>query len=133
MCGPGGVNRELLFGSLPGVRYIGIVDRRILGSLMRSASAIVVPSTYEGFGLPALEGMACGVPVVASAVGAFVEVCGTDALLVAPTAGGLAEGMLTAITPTPALQQMTTAAAERSRAFTWERAAARHLALYDSL
>jgi glycosyltransferase involved in cell wall biosynthesis len=66
----------------PGVRLLGPVDD--VPALLSRAAAVVVPSRWEGFGMVALEGMAAGVPVVASAVGGLVEVVGDAGLLVPP-------------------------------------------------
>jgi glycosyltransferase involved in cell wall biosynthesis len=67
-----------------GVREIGRVDEALLPGLYAGARAFVLPSRYEGFGLPCLEAMAAGVPVVAAAAGALPEVCGADARLADP-------------------------------------------------
>jgi len=67
------------------VHFAGVVPDAQLPSLYRSAEALVFPSLYEGFGLPVLEAMACGTPVVTSNVSALPEVAGNAALLVDPT------------------------------------------------
>ncbi|MDE2571193.1 MAG: glycosyltransferase family 4 protein [bacterium] len=72
-------------GSVPerdGVISMGYVDEALLVSLYRGATALAIPSLYEGFGLPALEAMACGTPVVAARRAALPEVCGGAALYV---------------------------------------------------
>ncbi len=66
-------------------RFVGVVDEPRLPSLYRGAEAVIFPSLYEGFGLPLVEAMACGTPVVTSNVTAMPEVAGDAALLVNPT------------------------------------------------
>lgn len=66
------------------VRFLGFVEARRLPILYSAAMAVVVPSLYEGFGLPVLEAMACGAPVIASSTGALREVAGDAAVLVDP-------------------------------------------------
>lgn len=67
------------------VQFVGMVPDTQLPSLYRSAEALVFPSLYEGFGLPVLEAMACGTPVVTATSSALPEVAGDAALLVEPT------------------------------------------------
>jgi len=67
------------------VDFTGIVPEAELPSLYRGAEAMIFPSLYEGFGLPVLEAMACGTPVVTANVTAMPEVAGDAALLVDPT------------------------------------------------
>ena len=83
-----------LFSGLPSVHQVGNLDAQLIPGLMASARALVVPSHYEGFGLPALEGMAVGVPVVAANTSSLPEVVGDAAILVEPDAAGLTEGVL---------------------------------------
>src|SRR4029077_13775664 len=68
----------------PMIRSLDYVDRSTLVTLIRGARALVFPSLYEGFGLPVLEAMMLGTPVVTSAKGALEEVTGAAALLVDP-------------------------------------------------
>ena len=76
------------------VCFTGWVTEEDLPYVLSGAELLVMPSLYEGFGLPALEAMACGTPVVASNVGAVPEVVGQAALLVDPTdTGALADAM----------------------------------------
>jgi glycosyltransferase involved in cell wall biosynthesis len=69
----------------PGVHHLGPLSDPELRHLMRHAEALVMPSLYEGFGLPALEAMASGCPVIAAQAGALPEVCGDAALYFPPT------------------------------------------------
>jgi glycosyltransferase involved in cell wall biosynthesis len=66
------------------IDFLGVVPEAKLPSLYRGAEALIFPSLYEGFGLPILEAMACGIPVVTSNTTAMPEVAGEAALLVDP-------------------------------------------------
>jgi glycosyltransferase involved in cell wall biosynthesis len=63
---------------------LGVVSEDLLVSLYRCATALVYPSLYEGFGLPVLEAMACGTPVIASRAASIPEVAGDAGILVDP-------------------------------------------------
>ncbi|MGA8726130.1 MAG: glycosyltransferase family 1 protein [Acidimicrobiales bacterium] len=130
LVGPRDVRRDQLFAPLPGTVRTGRLDAGSVPRLMAAATSVVVPSLYEGFGLPALEAMAAGVPVVAARRSALPEVCGDAALLVEPDADALAEGLVTVL----AAEFDTGAATERGRrraaGFTWEASAAAHAALW---
>jgi glycosyltransferase involved in cell wall biosynthesis len=97
MCGPTDPRRNALFERLPAVRLMGKVDRALLVQLMASAAAVVVPSLYEGYGLPVQEAMAAGVPVVAAAAASLPEVAGTGAILVENSPEALADGICRAL------------------------------------
>jgi glycosyltransferase involved in cell wall biosynthesis len=110
------------------VRFVSGVPDAELVELYAGAEAAVVPSLYEGFSLPAVEAMACGVPLVATTAGALPEVVGPDgeaALLVPPgDAGALARGIVTLLGDGDLRRRL--GAAGRARAlerFTWEAAA----------
>jgi glycosyltransferase involved in cell wall biosynthesis len=114
--------REL---ELLGADVRGYVDKDELAGLYRGAAALVLPSRYEGFGLPVLEAMASGVPVVAADEPALREVAG-DAAVYAD-GGGLAEAIRTALADH---DRRVAAGLERARAFTWEETARRTLDVY---
>jgi glycosyltransferase involved in cell wall biosynthesis len=77
--------------------WLGRVDDDELADLYRAAAVVCVPSLYEGFGLPILEAMACGAPVVASNRGAMPEVAGDGAICTDPTPNALALGIQAAL------------------------------------
>jgi glycosyltransferase involved in cell wall biosynthesis len=84
----GGGNARVFQSSCPNfpdtVKFLGYVSDAELRALYQSARCFVFPSRYEGFGLPPLEAMACGCPVVSSNAASLPEVCGTAALMVDP-------------------------------------------------
>jgi glycosyltransferase involved in cell wall biosynthesis len=113
------------------VELIGYVEHEGLASLYRGAACLVFPSRYEGFGLPVLEAMASGTPVVATTAGAVPEVAGDAAILVAPgDPAALAQGVREALAKR---EQLVRAGLERSRQFTWAETARRTLAVYREL
>jgi glycosyltransferase involved in cell wall biosynthesis len=101
-----------------GVRPLGAVPDEYLPGLYAGAEAFVLPSHHEGFGLPCLEAMACGVPVVAARAGALPETCGDAARYVDPRdEAGIAEAVADAIGD----QALKAAGPERARHYTWDR------------
>ena len=114
-----------------GVKLRGNVSHPELERLYRGAIALVSPSLGEGFGLPVLEAMAYGVPVIASDVSATPEVSGNAALLVEPEAEAIAVGMRR-IDDTPELRaSLRQRGLERAAELRWSHTAARTAAAYD--
>jgi glycosyltransferase involved in cell wall biosynthesis len=112
-------------------RILGFVAEEDLPALYRGASLFVFPSFYEGFGLPVLEAMACGVPVVCSRASSLPEVAGDAALLVDPhDEEGLREAMGRALEDEALRREMTARGLARAAHFTWERAARQLLAAF---
>lgn len=99
------------------VQLLGHVDKPRLASLYRHAACVVLPSRYEGFGLPVLEAMAIGTPVVAAATSSIPEVAGDAAILVEPrNPAALAGGIERAFADR---DRLVDAGLKRARAFTW--------------
>jgi len=106
------------------VRHLGYVADDQRERLYTGARAVVMPSLDEGFGFPALEAMAAGVPVVASNRGSLPEVIGGAGLLVEPTdVEALANAIDTVATDDAAAERARSAGLERAATFTWDRAA----------
>ena len=97
--------------------WLGRVDDDQLADLYRAAAVVCVPSLYEGFGLPILEAMACGAPVVASNRGAMPEVAGEGAIVTDPTPNALALGIRDALDHATA-DRLRTAAVTHAGTFT---------------
>ncbi|SFR90924.1 Glycosyltransferase involved in cell wall bisynthesis [Microbacterium sp. cf046] len=133
LAGPAHARRTRLFDGMPGTRLIGRVPDAVVPGLVASAAAVVVPSLYEGFGLPVLEAMAAGVPVVAADTSSLPEVAGGSAILVPPTAAGVADGVLTVTSGDPAVAALVRSGRERATEFTWERSALGHAAVWRSV
>lgn len=113
------------------VRFTGFVDEQDLPQLYRGAQLFAFPSLYEGFGLPLLEAMACGVPVVASNVSAMPEVAGDAALLVDPRSEEQLAEAISRVAVDDALRgRMRERGARRAAEFTWEQAARRTMEIY---
>lgn len=116
------------------VRILGFVDDEDLPALYRGASLFVFPSFYEGFGLPVLEAMACGTPVVCSDVSSLPEIAGDAALLVDPNDQvALTEAMARALEDESLRRKMVDRGLEQAAQFTWERAARQLLAVFAEL
>lgn len=133
LSGPDHPRRTQLFGPLPGTRLVGRVSSDLVPRIMAASAAVVVPSLYEGFGLPALEAMAAGVPLVAARTSSLPEVVGGGGILVEPTADELAQGILAAAEGGREIDRMVAIGRSRAREFTWERSAEGHARVWTSL
>jgi alpha-1,3-rhamnosyl/mannosyltransferase len=115
------------------VRHLGYVSGADRERLYRDASMFVLPSLDEGFGLPVLEAMTVGIPVVASNRGAIPEVAGDAALLIDPgDAAGFAAAMDRILGDASLAGRMIAEGARRSKRYTWKSSAARLLEAYGS-
>jgi glycosyltransferase involved in cell wall biosynthesis len=113
------------------IEFRGHVSQEELAALYRGAACLVFPSRYEGFGLPVLEAMASGTPVVATTAGALPEVAGDAAILVdernpVAFAGGIERALADR-------ERIVAAGLERARQFTWAETARRTLEVYREL
>lgn len=116
------------------VRFLGFVPIETLRAFYQAASAFVFPSLYEGFGLPPLEAMACGTPVVCSNVTSLPEVVGDAALIVNPeNVFDIARGMKEVLLDDELRQRLIARGLEQGHKFNWERTAAQVLKTYDEI
>ena len=124
-----GIIRRHGIGSF--VTHIPHVDNRDLPPFYAAADVFVFPSLYEGFGIPLIEAMACGTPVVCSDWSLFREVCGDAALFADPRdAGALSDAILDVLERPELARRLGELGLERARAFTWERTARETLEVY---
>jgi glycosyltransferase involved in cell wall biosynthesis len=119
------------FGLEEDVNFLGYVKDEELPILYGRADFFVYPSLYEGFGLPILEAMACGTPVITSDCSSMPEVAGEAALLVDPLdVEALAEKMLELVSDKELAASLRARGIERAGRFTWEKTARQTVALY---
>jgi len=115
------------------VRFLGYVPVDELRALYAAARVFVYPSLWEGFGLPPLEAMACGCPVITSRVSALPEVAGGAALLVDPTSvDEIVDGIATLWCDDSLRRANVQRGLARAHEFTWKRAAQETAAVYDA-
>jgi glycosyltransferase involved in cell wall biosynthesis len=116
------------------VRFFGFVSDRTLAALYRLADVFVFPSLYEGFGLPPLEAMASGTPVITSNVSSLPEVVGQAALMIDPyDPEAIAGAMRRVLTDAALRSELRTRGLDRARSFSWERSIRRVREIYDEV
>jgi glycosyltransferase involved in cell wall biosynthesis len=116
------------------VRFLGAVPADDLPTLYSGARLFVLPSLYEGFGMPVLEAMACGAPVVCANTSSLPEIAGDAALLVPPgDEAALAQAMATILSDGDLRRQLTQRGFARAARFSWEATARQTLAVYAGL
>ena len=113
------------------VRFLGFLNDQTLAALYKLASVFVFPSLYEGFGLPPLEAMASGTPVVTSNVSSMPEVVGDAAVLVDPLDTlDIKNGIKRVLTDDILRADLRRKGLARARHFSWHDSVARTLAIY---
>jgi glycosyltransferase involved in cell wall biosynthesis len=132
-----GVGEVLRRARLPadggGVRFTGLIPDEDLPHFYAGAACFVYPSLFEGFGLPLIEAMACGTPVVTSDRTAMPELVDGAGLVVDPEdVGAIAEAMARVLGDRELARDLARRGLERSRAYSWAETARRTLAVYEA-
>jgi len=117
------------------IKYLGYISQAEKQTLLKSAMAFIFPSLYEGFGLPVLEAMNAGAPVITSKVGSLPEIAGRQAaLLIDPNKEAqLTEAISQLLTDEGQREFLKIKGQERSKDFSWEKCARETLAVYHSV
>jgi glycosyltransferase involved in cell wall biosynthesis len=116
------------------VRFLGFVPHEVLRAFYSAAEAFVFPSLYEGFGLPPLEAMAQGTPVVVSSVSSLPEVVGDAAILVHPDhVFDIARGIKRVLTEPATRERLVRRGLEQVRRFSWDRSVQQVLNIYEQV
>ena len=115
------------------VLFPGFIGEKDLPALYSAADLFCFPSLYEGFGLPPLEAMACGTPVICSNASSLPEVVGDGGLLVAPRASTLADALVEVLNNDSFRERLRRRGSERAALFSWDTAATKTLDLYSEL
>jgi glycosyltransferase involved in cell wall biosynthesis len=114
------------------VQMLGFVAEADLPALYRQAQALAYPSLYEGFGLPPLEAMACGTPVIASRASSLPEAVGDAGLLIGPTdVDDMAQALARVLSDEDLRAELRTKGLQRAASFTWQRTAEEWLAAIE--
>lgn len=117
-----------------GIKYLGYVSDSELRALYENAVCLVYPSFYEGFGLPPLEAMACGCPVIVSNAASLPEVCGDAALYCDPhSVEDIAEKIKEMVTNEALRNELRQKGIERAKQFTWERCARETISIIEKV
>jgi glycosyltransferase involved in cell wall biosynthesis len=116
------------------IRRLGYVSDPVKADLLMGAELLAYPSIYEGFGLPILEAMSAGVPVVSTSAGAIPEVAGRAAVLVAPRdPSALAGALLSVLEDDDLRVQLSDAGRRQVVGYSWDEAAEQLVKVYDQL
>lgn len=116
------------------IHYLGYLSDDELVEVYNRSSLFVYPSFYEGFGLPPLEAMACGTPVITSNVSSMPEVCGDAALYCDPyNIDDIKEKIETLLENEALRAELRQKGLERAKLFTWKKAAAAHMRIFEEV
>jgi glycosyltransferase involved in cell wall biosynthesis len=131
---PGWYSDQLLQQANERVKFIGYVDAADKNALLSGATAFVFPSLYEGFGLPVLEALACGVPVLCSHTSSLPEVAGEAAVMVNPLdADDIARGLREITTNDELRQTLIERGYQQAQQFTWQACAEVVLNVFENI
>ena len=119
------------YGRDPDIRRVGFVPDSDLPAMYSLASVYCQPSFYEGFGLPVLEAMSCGCPVVSSNISSLPEVCGTAAVMVDPAPRKIAQGLQRVLTGKDLGNKLVSKGYAQAKKFTWEKTARETIKVYE--
>lgn len=137
LCAPPGWGSESISRQLenaPGVHWWDSLSAAALPSVYAGARALILPSHYEGFGLPVLEAMACGTPAIVSDIPALREVVGNVGWFINPAdPQTIAIALRATLEQTERLKRESAAALQRAASFSWRRSAATARAVYEDL
>jgi glycosyltransferase involved in cell wall biosynthesis len=125
---------EIICREKGNVIYLGYLADRELAYLYNLASVFIYPSLYEGFGLPPLEAMACGTPVIVSRVSSLPEICSDAAYYVDESdIRSISEGIYTVATDDALRKNLIKKGLRRARTYTWDKSAEEHLVVFKEV
>jgi glycosyltransferase involved in cell wall biosynthesis len=129
--GPGWLMEDFANGQPPGVVFPGYVSDAELEWLYRNCFGFVYPSLFEGFGMPVLEALSLGAPVICSNTTSLPEVAGDAALLVDPLDSEALAAAMLRLEETPVRERLRALAVPQAQRFSWEASARKLLAIYE--
>jgi len=116
------------------IHYLGYLSDEELAHIYNLATLFIYPSLYEGFGIPPLEAMACGTPVLASHIASIPEVCGDAAIYCEPySENDISQNIVKVLQEKPLQYTLIKKGFARASMFTWEKAAKAHKQLFDKV